>query len=99
MEALIELLGIQPTPVTDRHDVFKLTCKCEFEPFGKASEDWEFIWILELPTIPFYWHSINGWKLGGLNSGMRFTGHTPEHCLQQAYPFAEWYALNVLHAV
>lgn len=41
-------------------ELIKLSFSQEFEPHGRASETWEDVWHLELPTIPSYWISSDG---------------------------------------
>lgn len=63
----------------------------DFEPHGRASEDWEIIWTLTLPTVPFHWLSTTGWRPGQSDAGMRFNGRTLADVLNRATAFMDWY--------
>lgn len=55
MHELVKLLGVwQMGPMHNSRTVFRLECRIEFEPHGRASETWEPLWILTLPHIRRY---------------------------------------------
>ena len=76
------------SPQFDHQDVIKLTYSCEFEPHGRASEAWEGIWKLVLPTVPYYWQRITReWTQGATDSPMMFRGRTYEEVVNKARSF------------
>jgi hypothetical protein len=62
----------------------------DFEPHGIASETWENVWSVTLPTVPGHWMSTQGWTRGKWGLGMKFEGRTLLAPLAQALAFAEW---------
>lgn len=87
MEELLALLKIEPSPLTDGLEFVKIICGVDFEPHGNASETWEIYWTLTLPQIPYYWHSLNGWRRGQSSSAMSFSGRTFDAVVSQAVSF------------
>jgi hypothetical protein len=69
-------------------DVILLYARSEFEPHGRASETFEWIWYLELPTTPHYWKSTVGW-VKGKGSHMKFKGRTAKEVVGRAKQFFE----------
>ena len=63
----------------------------DFEPHGRASEDWEIIWTLTLRTVPRHWFSTTGWRPGNSSDAMRFNGRTLAEVVDKAAGFLEWY--------
>lgn len=63
----------------------------DFEPHGRASEDWEIIVTLTLYGVPRYWLSNTGWRLGNDFIPMQLNGRTLEDVIRQAIAFLEWY--------
>lgn len=60
----------------------------DYEPHGKASENWEFYWVLTLPHIRYYWLSTNGWVVGdNPKLPISFKARTLEQCARQALDF------------
>jgi hypothetical protein len=81
-------------PVTHGQSFIELRCYCDFEGHGRASEDWEEHWTLELPQMPFHWMSTKGWKMGGpkdSSSGMRFHGKTSQQVINAAMGLLIWW--------
>jgi len=72
-------------------DLVNIRVGNDFEPHGRASEDWEIIWTLTLPTVPFHWLSTTGWRLGQSNAGMLFNGETLDEVVDKATEFMDWY--------
>ncbi len=50
------------TPHFNNDEIIKITCKSIFEGHGRASEQWEEDWIVELPKIQAYWKGTNGYN-------------------------------------
>ena len=46
MDELVRLLNIHGHMEAK---LLNLTCNSEFEPYGKATENWEVVWSIELP--------------------------------------------------
>jgi hypothetical protein len=91
------LLNIKPIPLNQDKCFIQLLCTVEFEPFGRASEDWDIIWKLFLPETPYYWKSTTGWRKGD-KSGMAFYGRTENEVIGKAINFikeARLQGLNV----
>jgi len=67
-------------------DCIRLTVGYEFEPHGRASEDFELIWKLKLCCVSYYWKSTSGWKKGE-GKGMEFKGMTYQEVIDKAFKF------------
>ncbi len=89
LDYLISLLKLIPSPENNRKDFIILTCSCEFEPFGRATEDFDLIWRLKLPTVQYYWKSTTGWRTGKEGLNAEFYGETPDKVIDKAVRFLE----------
>ena len=88
---LMEALGIylKCGPTTDGEVFVRVECRCEFEPFGRASETWDPVWQVELCGIRRRWRSLrNGWLPCETQDNMVFKGETLEQALGDAVRFA-----------
>jgi len=66
----------------------ELFCHCDFEPFGRASEMWEYVWTLHFPEAPRMWKSTKGWVQSHTHPyGMQFRGRSVEDVMKQAEDF------------
>lgn len=89
LEKLRRLVGV-PGPGFEGQTYLSLTCTCDFEPHGRASETWEMVWILELPLTQHHWKNTQGkWVRGSNNAPKRFTGRYAEDVIQEAITFLE----------
>lgn len=87
MDELVRLLKISGGPLSDGVDLVKIKCSYEFEPFGRASETWELMWRLDLPTVQAYWRSVVGYRTCDEGLHPHFTGHTLEEVVNEAVVF------------
>lgn len=87
MDDLIRLLKISGGPMSDGIKLVNIYCSYEFEPFGKASETWELMWRLDLPTVQAYWKSTTGWRLCNKGLHPHFTGRMLDDVVQEAISF------------
>lgn len=64
-----------------------IQCANEFEPHGRASETFEIIWRITLPT-PHHWKNNTGkWVRGKTASPIEFKGRTLDSVIVQAEAF------------
>lgn len=90
LQTLVYKAGGKLGPSTHKHCFVELFCHCDFEPHGRASETWEYVWALHFPQIPRMWKSTKGWiKCVTHPYGMQFQGRTPEDVLTKAEKFFE----------
>lgn len=87
---LRKLVPMRLGPTTDGWDFIRLRCYCQFEGHGRASEDWEEHWMLELPAVQHHWHSTTGWREGEGKDGMSFHGKTAQQVIDAALAFMRW---------
>lgn len=87
MDNLKKMLGKLPGP--EPRDILKLYLRSEFEPHGRASETFEFVWRLELGTIPFHWLSTTGWQKGNTDKPMSFEGRSATEVIAKAKAFCK----------
>lgn len=73
-----------------------IECDNQFEPHGRASETWELVYTVTLNRLPAYWLSTKGWKkcTPKTPKQMVFKGRTIADCLEKAYKFVAWYAIE-----
>jgi hypothetical protein len=72
--------------------LISLTMSYEFEPHGRASETWDIIWRVNLPSVPYYWKSTKGWQRGHEEMrGMWFRGETAQQALKEALAFVRYW--------
>lgn len=71
-------------------DIFVLKCRMEFEPHGRATETWEEVWYLYLPTHQYHWVNIHG-KLVRGKEGLTqsFKGKTDSDVIDEAILWLE----------
>jgi hypothetical protein len=84
-------MGVSPGPYNDSKNLIKVRCFSEFEPHGRASETWDFVWEMEFPEIHHHWMSTTGYRPGNKNLSMVFRGKTFEEVYRRAKHFLEWY--------
>lgn len=85
IETILRKVGLCGGPDSDGRDAFQLSCTYEFEPWGRASEDWDIVWTVKLPDIPFRYYDYveKKWKRGMQKLGMAFRGTSAlEACLK-----------------
>ena len=70
-------------------DLIKIECLSRFEPHGRASETWEVVWRLVLPTVKSFYRLTDGvWRAHASNVvGTHFQGRTLMECLQEAVTY------------
>lgn len=103
LKMLIKKVGGHPIPGPESQGkcYVDLKCKCDFEPFNRASEMWEYFWTLILPTVPAHYKFKDGWKRTRNEFPMSFKGRTPEDVINQADKFldevhySEWSKIDV----
>lgn len=79
-------------PLYQDQTFFKIECRCEFEPFGRATEDWDIVWVLTLPLYPWMWKNTdNLWVLGKTGRAMFFEADTLEKVIAKAIYFIREY--------
>jgi len=88
MSQLMKLLKVPCGPSTQGSRYVEIEHYVDFEPFGKASEDWEGVWGLVLPQQQAHWHGADG-KWHPCNPGvqMRFKAETFDKVVAQAVAF------------
>jgi hypothetical protein len=86
---LCQLAGISLGSNTQGQEFIRLTCYCDFEGFGRASETWEEHWNLELPQMRPHWRSTTGWRECNAEAKgcMKFHGRSPDDVTLQAVTF------------
>lgn len=68
--------------------LFDLSCAYEFEPHGRASETWEIVWRLTIPSIPYHWQRNDGkWQRGTTDAAMEFKARAIETVVCAAVNF------------
>lgn len=84
---------IQPntyrTPTYHNQDLLNITCRIEFEPFGRASETWEVVWEVSLPQHQGYWESTKGWKARNDGVSTTIRGRSLEGVLDKTINYLE----------
>ena len=93
LDNLIKRLGGHAlcSPKYNGQEIVSIACRVEFEPFGKATEAWSFVWALTIHIIPYHWHSTTGWRKGVVNSPMRFQADTLDRSIKMAHEFLDWW--------
>lgn len=87
LDELRRLIG-SPGPGLDGQTFIQLTCTCDFEPHGRASETWEMVWTLEIPLVQHHWRNVRDeWIRGSNNAPMRFRGRYPYDVIREAIEF------------
>ena len=76
-----------PGPEMDGKEYLHLSCYCDFEGHGRASEAWETHWTVGLPHVCAYWYSTTGWRKCPEVRPMSFHSETLEGCLSQVVKF------------
>ncbi len=74
-----------------------IECDNQFEPHGRASETWELVYRVTLNRITAYYLSTTtGWEKSKakIPRPMVFKGVTIAQCLEKAYKFVAWYAIE-----
>jgi hypothetical protein len=79
--------GINPNPMTDGVDAYTITKHMDFEPNGKASETWEYVWFLTFPWCRYYWRSTTGWRLGTSQNPIKFQAASLQLVIRRATMF------------
>ena len=75
--------------------IFTIECKYGFEPNGKASEDWEFYYILTLPRVCYHYKTTKGWKeTTHKEICMNIKGPSLDEVIGRAIYFLKWYYLK-----
>lgn len=86
------------SPKWSEKNLVVIRYRYEFEPFGKASENWEEVWYLNLPFVQFMWLSVDGWRNGKEGISMTFKGRSLFDVCQSARNFlteANWQVIDV----
>lgn len=89
---VLKLLGVKEKllPKYWNADFFELSVRCEFEAFGKASENFDEVWVLKLPNTQYYFRLSDGaYREGTKNLSMSFKGKTMAEVLDRAIDFLE----------
>ena len=94
MEELVKLLirkwGFQSGPVGSDHNWLVVHWYYSFEPHGAASEDWEYVWRIELPGIRVHWqHLRDGWVPCKSDNPAHFEARTFAMVVGRAKAFLE----------
>lgn len=79
-------------PKFHNNDILVIKLRVEFEPFGKASEDWDLVWTAELPRTQGYWKNIRNERIEmakGLKQ--RFRSKTLHGLLNDIKEFMNFY--------
>lgn len=77
--------------MSDDISVFSIDCRYGFEPNGRASEDWEYYFVVTLPRIRYHYKTIIGWTEGKGNMPMTFKDKNVVNAVHRAILFLEWY--------
>ena len=86
-EELLKLLNIRSKigPTYHSQDLFTVKVRCEFEPFGLASENWDEVWVVVLNTVPAHWMDANGiHHKCTTDFPMQFKGHSYHEAVNTA---------------
>lgn len=85
-------------PTMQGQQVIEVTCGIDFEPHGRASENWEVVWKIYLTQIHAHWKMTDGpdgeTRYGRCNEGVgciKFQGRTLNEACIRAIPFMHWY--------
>lgn len=97
LRELMELLGgyALANPSTQDRELFRLSCSCKFEGFGRASESFDLVWTLTLPHIRRYFvQPIPGTRRSAFvvdaspsGVAMSFKGRDDAECMTRAIAF------------
>lgn len=89
-------VGKKLSPLYQGVSFFVIECRCEFEPFGRASETWEEIWRVTLPLYPWMWKNTNNeWVVGSGNQSMYFEGKNLDVTVSRAISFLREYKVQL----
>lgn len=95
LDALSDLVSRLPKAYNAlRQDLLTIRVGNDFEPHGRATEDWEIVWTITLHCIPAHWRSITGWRQctgWGADQAMKFRGETLADVVGKATAFVDWY--------
>lgn len=73
-------------PAKDMKDLILISVCYEFEPHGRACEDWEIVYRLSIPYIFSYWKGREGWvKRENKDLYWKCKGRTLQKCLDETY--------------
>jgi len=85
---LVGLPGSILSPRFHNETIVDIKLCCEFEPHGRASETWEWIWHLDLKHQSPHWKSTDGYrKCTGNGVKQRFSGKTLDEVVKEANHF------------
>lgn len=89
MFELVQALGgyALANPGTQGKELIRVSCGCEFEGFGRASESWDLVWTLTLVQVRHHWRATDGWRIGTNQTPMTFKGHDDAEVLKAALQF------------
>ena len=93
-EELLKLLSVhygttgKVGPQFGNQDLVTIKVRCEFEPFGYATEDWNLVWVVILNTVPQHWRDNQGiWHKYTNDFPMSFKERTLLKAYEQAKAF------------
>jgi hypothetical protein len=76
----------------DLRDSITIKLGSEFEPFGRATEDWDDIYKLEMQYVPYRWKTAQGtYRAGASGLYMCFEDETLEKVIEKAINYLEDY--------
>lgn len=89
MSELMRALGgyMLANPSNHGHELVRISCGCEFEGFGRASEAWDLVWTLTLCRIRRHVRMASGWQPASYPDPMTFRGRDDGDCIKQAIQF------------
>lgn len=88
LHAMIRQHGISAGPHMHDQSAYRITYHIDFEPHGRASETWEYDWILELPWCYHHYHHMReGWKKGRNDHMATFHARSLQKVLRAATEF------------
>lgn len=96
--ARVAKLQQQIGPQNSDKQLMTLQLRCEFEPFGSASERFELVWVLTFPVIRACWPTEKGgadlFVVDNDSASLTFKGHSESEAIQKAQAFFIWLQNN-----